>query len=82
MRVHARVALSRVEVLVPEQLLDLAEVRARVKELGREHVPKRVRRHALALVDAARVHVVTEDLTELRVVEPVALNADEYRLLG
>jgi hypothetical protein len=31
MRVHARVALRRVEVLVAEQLLDLAQVRARAE---------------------------------------------------
>jgi hypothetical protein len=33
-RVHGRVALLRVEVLVAEQLLDLAQVRAGVEELG------------------------------------------------
>ena len=52
MRGDAGVALRRVEVLVPEQLLDLAQVRARVQQLGGEHVPERVRRHALALADA------------------------------
>ena len=31
MRVHARVALRRVEVLVAEELLDLAQVRAGVE---------------------------------------------------
>jgi hypothetical protein len=39
-----------------------------------------MRRHALALVDAARVDVMAEDLAELRVVEPVSLHADEERL--
>ena len=73
MRVDARVALRRVEVLVSEQLLDLAEVRAAAEELGGEDVPERVRRDALALVDAARVDVVAERLPELGVVEPVAL---------
>ncbi len=61
-RVHARVALRRVEVLVPEQLLDLAQVRAGTQELGGENVPERVRRHMLALVDAGGVDVVAERL--------------------
>ena len=43
---------------------------------------ERVRRHALALVDAARLDVVAEELAELGVVEPVALDADEQRLLA
>ncbi len=76
-RVHARVALRRVEMLVTQQFLDLAQVRARAEQFGGEHVPKRVRRHALALVDAARVDVMAEDLAELRVVETVSLHADE-----
>ena len=45
-------------------------------------MPERVRGDALALVHAGGVDVVAEDLTELRVVEPVALHADEERLLG
>src|SRR5205823_14416726 len=40
------------------------------------------RSDALALVHAGRIDVVAEDLPELRVVEPVALHADEDRLLG
>ena len=52
-RVHARVALRRVEVLVAEQLLDLAQVRARAQELGGEDVPQCVRRDALALFTPA-----------------------------
>src|SRR6266511_864937 len=53
-----------------------------MQELGGEDVPERVRRDALALVDAGRVDVVAERLAELRVVEPVPLHADEDRLLG
>jgi hypothetical protein len=41
-----------------------------------------VRGDALALVDAGRVDLVAEDLPELGVVEPVALDADEDGLLG
>ena len=43
---------------------------------------QRVRPDALPFVDAARVDVVAEDLAELGVVEPVAVYADEDRLLG
>lgn len=82
MRVHACVALGRIEMLVPEQLLDLAQVRPSVEELGGEDVPERVRSDALALVDAARIDVVAERLAELGVVEPVTLDANEDRLLG
>ena len=64
--VHARVALRGVEVLVAEQVLDLAQVRARVQELRSEHVTERVRRDALALVYAGGIDVVTANLTELR----------------
>jgi hypothetical protein len=67
---------------VAEELLDLAQVRARSEEFGGEDVPERVRCHALALVDTSGVDVVAEDLPELRVVESVALDADEDRLLG
>lgn len=65
-----------------EQFLDLAQVRAGVQQLRGEDVSERVRRHALALVDAGRVHVMAERLSELGVVQPVALHADEHRLLG
>jgi hypothetical protein len=40
--VHAGVALCGVEVLVPEELLDLAEVRAGAQKLGGEDVAQRV----------------------------------------
>ena len=49
---------------------------------AREYVSERVRGDALALVGAGRVDIVAEDLPELGVVQPVALNADEDRLLG
>jgi hypothetical protein len=52
-RVDARVALGRVEVLVAEQLLDLAQARAGVEELGGEHMAERVRSDPLALADPA-----------------------------
>ena len=44
-------------------------------------MPKRVRRHALAFADARRGDVVADDLAELGVVERLALDADEERLL-
>ena len=47
-------------MLVAEQVLDLAQVRARVQELRSEHVTERVRRDALALVYAGGIDVVTE----------------------
>ena len=53
-------------MLVAEQVLDLAQVRARVQELRSEHVTERVRRDALALVYAGGIDVVTANLTELR----------------
>jgi hypothetical protein len=59
----------------------LLQIRAGVEELGGEHMPERVRGDALALVDATRVDVVAENLTELRLVEATALDADEERLL-
>ena len=49
MCIHARVALCGVQVLVSEQLLDLAQVRACAQELGREHVAQGVGRDALCL---------------------------------
>ena len=48
-----------------EQLLDLAQVRARAEELGGEDIPERVRRD----VDAARVDVGAKDLAEVGVLE-------------
>ena len=75
--VHARVALGRVEMLVAQQLLDLAQVCAGAEQLGGEDVPERVWRDALAFVHAARVDVMTKHLAKLRVVKPVALDADE-----
>ena len=54
MGVHTRVALRRVQVLVSEQLLDLAQVGARAQQLGGEDVAQRVRGDVLALVDARR----------------------------
>jgi hypothetical protein len=39
---HAGVALGGVEMLVSEQLLNLAEVRPRAEEFRGEHVPERV----------------------------------------
>jgi hypothetical protein len=81
-RVHARVALRRVEVLVTEQLLDLAQICASAQEFRREDVPERMRRYALALVDAGGIDVVAERLPELGVMEALALDADEDGLLG
>jgi hypothetical protein len=49
MRVHTRVAVPGVEVLVSEQVRDLTQVGAGAQELGDEDVPERIRRYALAL---------------------------------
>jgi hypothetical protein len=54
MGVHARVTLRGVQVLVPEQLLDLAQVGARAEQLGGEDVAQRVGGDALAPVHARR----------------------------
>jgi hypothetical protein len=67
------VALPRVEVLVPEQLLHLAPAR---RSSG-EDVAQRVRSGALALVHARCRHVVAEEVADLGVVERLALDADE-----
>jgi hypothetical protein len=75
------VALGRVEVLVPQQLLDLAQVGPGPEELGGEDVAECVRGDALALVDTGCLDVVAEGLAELGEVEPVALHTDEHRLL-
>src|SRR5437016_1010629 len=75
------VALRRVEVLVAEELLDLAQVRTRVQELGRKHVPKCVRGDALALADAGSGDVAAKDLAQLCLVQAAALDADEDRPL-
>lgn len=71
-----------VEVLAPEQLLHLTQVRAGAQELRGEDVAKRVRRHALAFADARRGDVVTEDLPQLVVVERLALDTDEHSAGG
>lgn len=47
-------------MLVPEQLLNLAQVGARAEQLGGEHVAQRVGGDALALVHARRRGVATE----------------------
>ena len=61
-RGDAGVALRGVEVLVTEQLLDLAQVGAGAQELRGEHVPERVRRYALALGDASGAGVTEKSL--------------------
>src|SRR2546429_8685813 len=71
-RSDVHVALRRVEVLVTEQLLDLAQVRARVQQLGGEHVPKRVRGDALTRADAASGDVAAKDLAQLCLVQAVS----------
>jgi hypothetical protein len=52
-RAHVRVALRGVQVLVPEQLLDLSQVGAGAEQLGGEHVTQGVRRDALRLATPA-----------------------------
>jgi hypothetical protein len=51
-RSDAGVALGGVEMLVAEQLLDLAQVGADTQQFGGEDVPEPVRRHLLPLGDA------------------------------
>ena len=65
---HVRVDLGRREVLVAEQLLDDAQVRAAVEQVRREGVPQRVGRDALGQAGAAA-----------QAVEPVAQTTDAER---
>src|SRR3984957_2514878 len=65
-----RVALGGVEVLVPGQFLDLAEVGAGAKEFGGEHVPERVRGHVLAGGHSGGIGVAAERCREDRDREP------------
>jgi hypothetical protein len=46
---HVRVELGRAEVGVPEHLLDAAEIRAALEQVGGERVPEEVRVDALGL---------------------------------
>jgi len=55
---------------VAEQLLDLAQVGARVEELGGEDVAERLRRDALRSLTPAAFDVVAKDLPELDVWTP------------
>lgn len=64
-------------MLVPEQFLDLAQVRAGAEELRREHVPEGMRRDALPLRDAGGPGVAEEGLGHDRLRQPSALHADE-----
>ena len=78
-----RVALCGVEVLVPEQLLDLAQVCACAQKLGGEDMTKRVGSDALALGDARSVGVAAKRGGEDRGGEAVAENANEQgRVIG
>jgi hypothetical protein len=62
---------------VAEPLLDLAQVRAGAQQLGREHVPERVRGHPLALGNPGRAGVAEEGLGEDRRCQPPTLDAGE-----
>jgi hypothetical protein len=79
---HACVALGRVEVLVPQQLLDLAQVGPGTEQFRGEDVPERVRRHPLALADPGGSRVAEECLGHDRLREPATLHADEEGRLG
>src|SRR5262249_27514157 len=81
-RGHARVALGRVEVLVAEELLDLAEVRPGAEQLRCEDVTKGVGRDALALGDTCGPRVAEKRLGQDRLRQPPPLHADEERQLG
>src|SRR5438270_12951384 len=56
------VALRRVEVLVAEQLLDLAQVRTGAQQLGRKNVPERMRSYPLAVRHTGGARVAEEGL--------------------
>src|SRR5690606_12193220 len=88
---HVRVDLRRRQVLVTEELLDEAQVRAAIEEVGREAVPEGVRRGLLAqpgdldvlvedLSNASRREAIAEAIQEERVgiflVDPRHLRAD------
>jgi hypothetical protein len=55
MRVHTRVAVPGVDMLVSEQLRNLTQVGAGGQELGDKDVPERIRLSALALCHAGGV---------------------------
>ena len=67
-RRHVRVDLRRGQALVPEQLLDDAQVRPAVEEVRGERVPQRVRRDALGQPGAPA-----------QAIDPVAEAADTER---
>ncbi len=70
-------------MLVPEQLLDLAQARARAQQFRGEHVPERVWRDPLPLGDAGRQRVAAEGLAEDGGREAsTILQADEEGRLG
>src|SRR5262249_42281419 len=82
-RGHARVALGRVEVLVAEELLDLAEVRPGAEQLRGEDVTKGMGRDALALGDTCSPCLAEKRLGQDRLRQPPPpLHADEERRLG
>ena len=78
-----RVALCGIQVLVAEQLLDLAQVCACAQKLGGEDMTKRVGSDALTLGDARGVGVAAKRGGEDRGGEAVAENAKEQgRVIG
>ena len=78
-----RVALCGIQVLVAEQLLDLAQVCACAQKLGGEDMTKRVGSDALTLGDARGVGVAAKRGGEDRGGEAVAENANEQgRVIG
>jgi hypothetical protein len=78
---NAGVALGRVEVLVTEELLDLAQVGAGAQELGGEDVAHGVGGDSLSLADPGGPHVAEEGLGQDRRRQPPTLDADEERTL-
>jgi hypothetical protein len=73
---HVRVQLRRREVGVPEHLLDAAQVRAPLEQVGRERVAQEMRMHALG-VEACLRREAPQDQECARAREAAALRVQE-----
>jgi hypothetical protein len=81
-RGDTRVALRRIEVLVAEELLDLAKVCAGTEQLRGEDVTQRVGRDAFPFGHACGPRVAENCLGQDRLRQPLAVYADEECRLG
>jgi hypothetical protein len=75
------VPLRRVEMLVAEQLLDLAKIRSGAEQLGGEDVAEGVRRDALPRGHACGSCIAKKGSGQDRLRQALALYADEERRL-